>query len=148
MDVVKPLRTLWIVFAVSGLLASCGSAKASAMPVGSQPVAAHFWITNQALGAPAVEIKVSLDGQQIFDQNLAVEDQYNLAVVDEFASAGTHTLMVEVGSPYLISLNKAVDLSSEKWVIVGFWFDPKSPLADEQVPHISVDVFDQQPGIQ
>jgi hypothetical protein len=113
-------------------------------------VAAHFWITNQALGAPqpVVQIKLSLDGKQIFDQNLDVGKRHNIAVVDEAVPAGSHTLAVEVGSPYGISLVKVLDLSSERWMTVGFWFNPKSPLADERAPHISMDVFDREPGIQ
>ena len=78
---------------------------------------------------------------------MAVETQHNVATVDQTVSAGSHAIDVTVGDPYNLSTSQAVDIAAEVWIFVRFWFDPQSVHENQQTPIITIDTFDQAPGI-
>ncbi|HZQ08212.1 MAG TPA: hypothetical protein VFD70_16630 [Anaerolineae bacterium] len=119
------------------------SATESSLPV-------HFWITNQALSqtVKAVQITLLLDGQVLFDQSMEVGDQHHVAVVDQTIPNGIHTLTVQVGEPYNLSTDAALDINGEQWIIAAFWLTPQPENVQARLPHITVDAFDTPPAIQ
>jgi hypothetical protein len=91
---------------------------------------------------------VSLDSKVVFDQSMAVEYQHNFAFVDQDIPFGSHAITVIVGDPYFLSIREVVEITSEQWIIIQFWFDPLSIYKDLQTPSISVDVLENNPGIK
>jgi hypothetical protein len=129
---------------IFGLLAGCQPKP------GGEKMQVHFWVSNQSLGTDVdtVKIEVNLDGSNIFEKNMAVETQHNIAMVDQIVSIGTHNIEVEIGDPYNISKSAEVEIQYEKWIFVRFWFDPLSVHADQNTPTITIDEFDESPGIK
>lgn len=142
------VRLLRGVFFLAILLMMTNCSPAATIAPSSVPV--HFWISNQSLGTgiSAVQMTVNLDGIVIFDQSMPVGTQHNVAMVDQNISAGSHTIIVKAGDPYSLSKETVVYVSGELWILVRFWFDPISVHENQQMPTITVDVFDKSPGIK
>ena len=110
----------------------------------------HLWVSNQSLGTGISEVQmtVSLEDEVVFDQSMAVGTQHSVATVDESIPPGLYTITVAVGEPYGVTLDEVIDVSSERWLFVRFWYDPVSVHENQQTPTITMDSFDATPVIK
>jgi hypothetical protein len=127
---------------------SSQNAASESLPL-AETVPVHFWISNQSLGTgiAALQMTVALDGTVIFDELMAVETQHNVAQVDVDLEPGPHNIDVTVGAPHNLLTSEAVEIDGEVWIFIRFWFDPVSVHENQQTPIITIDTFDQAPGI-
>ncbi len=128
---------------------SSQNAASESLPL-AETVPIHFWISNQSLGTgiAAVQMTVALDGAVIFDQEMAVEGQHNVAEVDAALEPGSHDIDVTVGAPHNLLTSEAIEITGEVWIFIRFWFDPVSVHENQQTPTTTIDVFGDAPGIK
>ena len=93
-------------------------------------------------------MSLSVAGVLLFDKSMAVGTQHTVATVDESVLPGSYDIIVSVGEPYEVTLEETVDISSERWFFVRFWYDPVSVHENQQTPTITIDSFDTAPGIK
>jgi hypothetical protein len=134
----------------AGLLVITLIVASMAISSAGSSVKVHFWISNQSLGTgiSEVEMTVSLDGKRIFREHMDVEHQHNVAKLSRSVAPSSHSVRVEVGKPYFVSKRVEIDVVEERWVFVRFWFDPQSVHPNQHTPTITIDVFDELPGLK
>jgi hypothetical protein len=93
------------------------------LPSGFQPylVPVHLYVSDQSFDIPEADIRITLDGDEVFRRVCPVGDQHNWFRVDLSLAQGHHLLEAEELTSATFK-EVEFDASSERWVAVDFWY--------------------------
>jgi hypothetical protein len=97
----------------------------------------HLFVSNQNLALDTSAMEVSIDGRQVFHQELVTGTQHTWARETISAGAGKHSLTISEAKTRT-RRSQEVNVSQDLWVVIRFHGPP---------PQLKVDVFDHPVGL-
>jgi hypothetical protein len=83
-------------------------------------------VSNQSFYVEDVRIVVTIDNEEVLDQDFAVEGQHNFVPFELSLTAGEHVLRAEAPDESTL-FEVTFDLPDERWASIFFWRDPSAP---------------------
>ena len=121
------------------LVAGCAAEPPDGAPLASPDKDLHVYVSNQSFDQPTADLRVTVDGEVLFDDEADVEGQHNWMLREADVGPGQHTVdALERDTGTQAAHTFSIPAGGQRWVVVDYWND------DEGGPRFTFHVSEEQ----